>query len=160
MKDDYLWDGSGEPDPEVKQLEEAFSSLRFEMKAPPLGNVFNHVRRQRSVGRYYPTLAVAAAITIAVMAGALLTRINFKALPDASITQSYKSEPESQLIHSQQPNQREFVDPVAKDTDLIIRADKRDVQLRGKRSKNKSDNFVRRERRQDPSTVVLLEAFG
>ncbi len=166
MKDDYLWDGSGEPDPEVQQLEEALSSLRYERKSPPPpGNVFDRMRQRYD--RYYPTLAVAAAVAIAVMAGALLTRVNFNALPDASITRNspHGSEiqavkaisPDSQSSHSQQPFQREFAPVAAKDTDLIIRADKRDAQRRGKRLENQKNNFIRREARQEPLATALLE---
>jgi len=34
MKDDYLWDGSGEPDPEVKKLETALARYRHNQPAP------------------------------------------------------------------------------------------------------------------------------
>ena len=32
MSDDYLWDGTGEPDPEVRELEERLRPLR---RVPP-----------------------------------------------------------------------------------------------------------------------------
>src|SRR5260370_32269966 len=34
MKDDYLWDGSGEPDPEVQKLEAALGRYRHNQPAP------------------------------------------------------------------------------------------------------------------------------
>ncbi len=34
MKDDYLWDGSGEPDPEVQKLETALGRYRHNKPAP------------------------------------------------------------------------------------------------------------------------------
>src|SRR2546422_284131 len=34
MRDDYLWDGSGEPDPEVERLERALGRLRSRRQAP------------------------------------------------------------------------------------------------------------------------------
>src|SRR3981189_940652 len=34
MKDDYLWDGSGEPDPEVQKLETALGRYRHNQPAP------------------------------------------------------------------------------------------------------------------------------
>jgi hypothetical protein len=34
MKDDYLWDGSGEPDPEIQKLETALSRFRHRGQAP------------------------------------------------------------------------------------------------------------------------------
>ena len=30
MNDDYLWDKSGEPDPEVQKLEEILGTLRYQ----------------------------------------------------------------------------------------------------------------------------------
>lgn len=34
MNDDYLWDGSGEPDPEIQKLESALAHFRYQDKAP------------------------------------------------------------------------------------------------------------------------------
>ena len=35
MSDDYLWDGSGEPDPEIRKLEKTLGTLRSTRPAPP-----------------------------------------------------------------------------------------------------------------------------
>ena len=59
MKDDYLWDGSGEPDPEIEQIEQMLGRYRHKGKAPELP-----VRRSFS-----PRLAVAAAILLMALAG-------------------------------------------------------------------------------------------
>src|SRR5260370_17181507 len=34
MKDDYLWDGSGEPDPEIQKLETALGRYRHRQPTP------------------------------------------------------------------------------------------------------------------------------
>ena len=34
MRNDYLWDGSGEPDPEVQRLERVLSEFRSDCPAP------------------------------------------------------------------------------------------------------------------------------
>lgn len=39
MKDDYLWDGSGEPDPEVQKLEKALGRFRHDGPAPSFEQV-------------------------------------------------------------------------------------------------------------------------
>src|SRR5216684_2723735 len=39
MKDDYLWDGSGEPDPEVQKLETALGRYRHNQPAPAFDDV-------------------------------------------------------------------------------------------------------------------------
>lgn len=61
MKDDYLWDGSGEADPEVEELEMLLGKFRYEAKllelpAPP-----------RRI--YWPQLAAAAVILMTLAAG-------------------------------------------------------------------------------------------
>src|SRR5260370_904069 len=45
MKDDYLWDGSGEPDPEVQKLETALGRYRHNKPAP----AFDHVAQTPAV---------------------------------------------------------------------------------------------------------------
>ena len=39
MKDDYLWDGSGEPDPEIEHLEKVLGQYRYQPK--PIGAAFD-----------------------------------------------------------------------------------------------------------------------
>jgi hypothetical protein len=63
MKDDYLWDGSGEADPEVEELEMLLGKFSYqpkplEMPAPP-----------RRI--YWPQIAAAAVILMALAAGLL-----------------------------------------------------------------------------------------
>ncbi len=66
MENNYLWDRSGEPDPEIQELEEILGTLRYQPR--PL-EIPHHVRigRRRS---FFPTLAIAAAIALcAVLLG-------------------------------------------------------------------------------------------
>lgn len=76
MKDDYLWDGSGEPDPEIEQLEKVLSRYRYQPK--PLGAAFDQQLLPRRA-RWWPRLAVAAAIIIMLLAGVWLVR---RQMPD------------------------------------------------------------------------------
>lgn len=67
MKQDYLWDGSGEPDWEVQQLEQALGRLRFEHGAPPpLRKQTPEMIRRRSFAYYL--LAAAAAVVLMMTA--------------------------------------------------------------------------------------------
>src|SRR5918993_4851062 len=57
MKDDYLWDRSGEPDPEVQQLEEILGELRYQPRPLEIpadlktsGNRFNFYAIAAAVG--------------------------------------------------------------------------------------------------------------
>jgi hypothetical protein len=66
---DYLWDGSGEPDPEIRRLEETLRPLRSSRPAPELGAV----RAWPAVSSgSWRTLATAAAVVLAL--AALVTR--------------------------------------------------------------------------------------
>jgi FecR-like protein len=71
MKDDYLWDGSGEPDPEVQKLETALGRYRHNQPAPAFDQVpethpvkprWSFVSRRWS----YQLGAVAASLLLAV----------------------------------------------------------------------------------------------
>jgi len=60
MEDNYLWDRSGEPDPEVQELEEILGPLRYQPR--PL-----EIPDQISVGRrrsFFPAMAIAAVIAL------------------------------------------------------------------------------------------------
>ena len=63
MTGDYLWDGSGEPDPEIQRLEEALRPLRSSRPAPELV-----ARRLGPVFADWRTLAAAAAVLLALAA--------------------------------------------------------------------------------------------
>ena len=83
MNDDYLWDKSGEPDPQIQQLEEILGTLRYEpkpLKLPEAG------RPRRN---YLPLLAIAATLVIALVAGGLWFRIQTQdaSIPSVAIAQ-------------------------------------------------------------------------
>lgn len=83
MNDDYLWDKSGEPDPQIQQLEEILGTLRYEpkpLKLPEAG------RPRRN---YLPLLAIAATVVIALVAGGLWFRIQTQdaSIPSVAIAQ-------------------------------------------------------------------------
>ena len=68
MKDDYLWDKSGQPDPEIQELEEILGALRYQprpLALPP-------VSRRRN---YFPLLAIAASLLFALVAGGIWLRV-------------------------------------------------------------------------------------
>jgi hypothetical protein len=66
MEDNYLWDRSGEPDPEVQELEEILGTLRYQPRPLEIPNNIR-VDRRRS---FVPAMAMAAAIALlAVLLG-------------------------------------------------------------------------------------------
>lgn len=67
MKDDYLWDRSGEPDPEVQQLEEILGELRYQPRPLEIPADL------KTGGHRFNFLAIAAAVAmIALGLGAWL----------------------------------------------------------------------------------------
>ncbi len=66
MSDDYLWDRSGEPDPEIEQLERTLGQLRHQPKALVLP-----VARTRRA--FFPALAAAAVVLIVLSGGLWLS---------------------------------------------------------------------------------------
>jgi hypothetical protein len=67
MNEDYLWDKSGEPDPEIEQLEKTLGSLRFKRPAEPLPLPATPQRWSFRLS-FSPALAVAAALLILLLA--------------------------------------------------------------------------------------------
>ena len=65
MNDDYLWDKTGQPDPEIQQLEEILGTLRYQPKPLVLP-------RKRN---YFPLLAIAASLLLALLAGGIWLRV-------------------------------------------------------------------------------------
>ena len=65
MNDDYLWDKSGEPDPQIQQLEEILGTLRYQPKPLHLPKELSRPQRRH----YFPWLAIAATVIMALSAG-------------------------------------------------------------------------------------------
>ena len=82
MKDDYLWDGSGEPDPEVERLERVLSQFRSHRSAPqfpePAPAEQSRPKWWHGIDllRFYgwPRLAAVAATAVMVLAAWLVVR--------------------------------------------------------------------------------------
>ena len=49
QSDDYLWDGSGEPDPEIQKLEGLLGKFRHDSPAP----VFPEIARRPAMGIFF-----------------------------------------------------------------------------------------------------------
>jgi hypothetical protein len=73
MKDDYLWDKTGQPDPEIQQLEEILGTLRYQPKPLELP-----VSRRWN---YFPLLAIAASLLLALVAGGIYFRVRSQRAP-------------------------------------------------------------------------------
>lgn len=66
MEDNYLWDRSGEPDPEIQELENILGTLRYEPRPLQIPHDFQTGRRRS----FFPAMAIAAAIALfAILVG-------------------------------------------------------------------------------------------
>jgi hypothetical protein len=85
MNDDYLWNKTGEPDPQIQQLEEILGTLRYEPKPLQIPGELPLPRRRN----HFPWLAIAAGVLLAILAGGiwLSTRSHGEAPPqEAKVT--------------------------------------------------------------------------
>lgn len=72
MNDDYLWDKSGPPDPEIQQLENILGTLRYQPKPFEIPRDMPAPRRRN----YFPLLAaIAATLLVALLAGSIWLRV-------------------------------------------------------------------------------------
>jgi ferric-dicitrate binding protein FerR (iron transport regulator) len=71
MRDEYLWDRSGEPDPEIQQLEEVLGRLRSQQSAPHWSEK-SRVRTMPEPGRWGG--AIAAGVVLVIAASWLVSR--------------------------------------------------------------------------------------
>jgi len=91
MSDDYLWDKTGQPDPEIQQLEEILGTLRYQPKPLDVPRDLV-VRRRRS---YIPLLAIAASLLLALLAGGIWLRLRTHSdiPPQQALMETPKPEP-------------------------------------------------------------------
>jgi len=72
MKEDYLWDKTGEPDPEIQQLEEILGTLRYQSKPLELPQDLLTPQRRRN---HFPLVAIAATVLLALLAAGVWLRV-------------------------------------------------------------------------------------
>jgi hypothetical protein len=117
MNDDYLWDKSGEPDPEIQELEQILAPLRYQPTPLEMPNELPVTRRRRN---YFPLLAIAATVLIALLAGGLWLRFRTEeSIPpvEATIVPSAPSVKE-EVVHN--TDLRKKVKPVRRHTKQVF----------------------------------------
>lgn len=97
MKDNYLWDRSGEPDPELQKLEDILGSLKYQPRqlAIPADIRVGHRRS------FFPPLAIAAAIGMLAIILGLWFQFNRK--PGAPQREARQDSPVKQNTNDSQP---------------------------------------------------------
>jgi hypothetical protein len=97
MKDDYLWDKSGEPDPEIQKLEEILGALRYQPQPLELPEDVT-LQRRRS---YLAWVAIAATVVMALLAGIIWLNLRSNNVPQpmqASVPQAPAPQKEKALV--------------------------------------------------------------
>jgi hypothetical protein len=89
MRDDYLWDGSGEPDPEIQKLESALGRLRHHGPAPefPMPQPEPGRRRLFRVLQLRPLQAVAACFAVVTIAATAF--VFYRSKPEAVVSSEW-----------------------------------------------------------------------
>lgn len=101
MNDNYLWNRTGEPDPEIQELEELLGTLRYQPRPFEIPADISVARR-----RNYFSLAIAAAIALLVIGAALWFQISrSQPKPGAEAVDRQGQQPKAPPTGSQQPDQ-------------------------------------------------------
>lgn len=89
MNDNYLWDRSGEPDPEVQELEEILGTLRYRPQPLEIPNHIPVVRRRT----FFPAIAIAAVIALVALFLGLWFNFNRRQAPAFEAKQNSQIDP-------------------------------------------------------------------
>jgi hypothetical protein len=118
MNDDYLWDKTGQPDPEIQQLEEILGTLRYQPKPLVLPDNVGVPRRRN----YFPLLAIAASILLAIVAGGIWLRVRSRneVPPQQAIVESPTPAPKPDVTPTT-PEKKSAVNPSLQATNRIHR---------------------------------------
>lgn len=85
MKDDYLWDKSGEPDPEIEHLERVLGHLRGKQGAQALMPALEKMPRKATARTFTKSLAIAAAVAFVLLGLGVFSLLQRQSVPrDAS----------------------------------------------------------------------------
>jgi hypothetical protein len=112
MNEDYLWDKSGEPDPEIQQLEEILGTLRYQPKPLRLAPRRN----------YWSWLAIAATVVVALLAVGLWIQVQHG---DASISPVAIASSPKPVIG---PRLSAATEPPAKRKPVIVRHNRQEAE--------------------------------
>jgi hypothetical protein len=92
MSDDYLWDRTGEPDPEIQQLEKVLGTLRYQPR-PLVIPAQRQSRFKPSLRRgYAPALAIAATIAVILLGLGLWLGLQRRQTTEVAKTENRHSE--------------------------------------------------------------------
>lgn len=77
MNEDYLWDKTGEPDPEIQELEEILGTLRYQPRPLEIPRDLMTPKRRN----HFPVLAIAATVLLALVSTGIWLRYRTESEP-------------------------------------------------------------------------------
>lgn len=95
-EDDYLWDQTGEPDPEIQELEQLLGTLRYQPRPLEIPEGLKPSRQGFSLRDFKPRLAIAAAIALVVLGVGLWLRLQRRDPPELVKTETKPAAIEAQ----------------------------------------------------------------
>ncbi len=111
MNNNYLWDRSGEIDPDIQQLEETLGTLRYQAQPLQIPTSLQ-IGRRRS---FYPLIAIAATIALAAIAlGLWFAFKQHQAAPALYVKQPAPKQIEKQEPPPERQPQQAVVNPGSK----------------------------------------------
>lgn len=100
MNEEYLWDKRGEPEPQIKQLEEILGTLRYQPKPLEIPRELVVSRRRR----YLPLFAIAATVVIALLVAGIWLRVQSKRAPQMQQAAYDNPQPKPSVVKETHPH--------------------------------------------------------
>lgn len=137
MNEDYLWDKSGQPDPQIQELEEILGTLRYQPRPLEIPQELLTPKRKRN---YFPLLAIAATVLLALVAGGIWLRVR---------TESEPSMREAQVIPPPAPRVEEKAPPPQIDQQPAVEQPEEHVAVNNKRRPRSPAPGLNKEEREE-----------
>ena len=102
MNEDYLWDKTGQPDPQVQELEEILGTLKYQPRPLEIPQDLLQPKRRN----YFPLLAIAATVLLALVATGIWLRVRTQSQPSQA-----QVVPAPQPVDQKPPAQLATIDP-------------------------------------------------
>jgi hypothetical protein len=119
MRDDYLWDRSGEPDPDVQSLESILGNLRHKGRAPQMPVEQNLRTALYRRPRSFTWLAAAAAIALLMVALGVWLALHTRSVQPSVAKESPVIAPQEQKSPSPASAAQESAAPTKNETVAI-----------------------------------------
>ena len=129
MKDDYLWDRSGQPDPEIQQLEEILGELRYQPRPLEIPAELKTGGNRFQFSRY----AIAAAVAMLVLGVGAWLALQKQNTLVATAPQPQPAEVKT--VTREEPKGRPVATPANKSVAVVSETTRRTGRVKSRRSR-------------------------